>query len=106
MPSLADTVACHCCLVFFHSVIACGAFILLLSGIVHCALSRHVVMYLICACFDSSVVGVVAIPLSGATAVLVLQDGRQRNSHPIQVAFRDFRGTEMKMYRVAIVRVE
>ena len=42
----------------------------------------------------------------GATAVLVLQDGRQRNSHPIQVVFRDFRGTEMKMYRVAIVRVE
>jgi len=42
----------------------------------------------------------------GATAVLVLQDGRQRNSHPIQVVFRDFRGTEMKMYRVAIVHVE
>ena len=27
----------------------------------------------------------------GATAVLVLQDGRQRNSHPIQVVFRDFK---------------
>ena len=42
----------------------------------------------------------------GATAVLVLQDGRQRNSHPIQVVFHDFRGTEMNMYRVAIVHVE
>jgi len=43
---------------------------------------------------------------TGATAVLVLQDGRQRNSHPIQVVFRDFLGTEMKMYHVAIARVE
>jgi len=33
---------------------------------------------------------------SGATAVLVLQVGRQRNSDPIQVVFRDIRGTEMK----------
>jgi len=40
------------------------------------------------------------------TALLVLQDGRQRNSHPIQVGFRDFLGTEMKIYRVAIAQVE
>jgi len=33
-------------------------------------------------------------------------DGRQRNSHPIQVVFRDFLGTEMKMYRVAIAQAE
>jgi len=43
---------------------------------------------------------------SGATAVLVLQVGRQRNSHFIQVVFHDFLGTEMKMYRVAIAQVE
>jgi hypothetical protein len=43
---------------------------------------------------------------SGATAVLVLQGGRQRNSHPIRVVFRDFLGTEMKMYRVAIAQME
>jgi len=42
----------------------------------------------------------------GATAVLILQDGRQRNSHLIQVVFRHFLGTEMKMYRVAIAQVE
>ena len=53
-----------------------------------------------------SLVSVLYRKLMGATAVLVLQDGRQRNSHPIQVVFRDFRGTEMRMYRVAIVRVE
>ena len=34
----------------------------------------------------------------GATAVLVLQNGRQRNSDPIQVVFCDILGTEMKMY--------
>jgi len=42
----------------------------------------------------------------GATAVLVLQDGRQRNSDPTQVVFRDILGTEMKMYRVAIAQVD
>jgi len=36
------------------------------------------------------------VQFHGATAVLVLQDGRQRNSDPIQVVFRDIRGTEMK----------
>jgi len=41
-----------------------------------------------------------------ATALLVLQDGRQRNSYLIQVVFRDFLGTEMKMYCVAIAQVE
>jgi len=37
----------------------------------------------------------------GATAVLVLQDGR-----PIQVVLRDFLGTEMRMYCLAIAQVE
>jgi 6-phosphogluconate dehydrogenase len=36
----------------------------------------------------------------------VLQDGCQRNSHKIQVVFRDFLGTEMKTYLVVIVWVE
>jgi hypothetical protein len=48
----------------------------------------------------------VRIVTTGTTAVLLLQDGRQRNSHPIQVVFRDFLGTEMKMYRVAIAQME
>ena len=43
---------------------------------------------------------------SGATAVLVLQDGRQRNCHAIKVVFRDVLGTEMKMCRVATAQVE
>jgi len=46
------------------------------------------------------------VAASGATAVLVLQDGRQRNSHSIQVLFRDFLGTQKNMYRVAIAQVE
>ena len=41
----------------------------------------------------------------GATAVLVLQDGRQRNSDAIEVVFRDILGTEMKMYGAAIAQV-
>jgi len=42
----------------------------------------------------------------GTTAVLVLQDGRQRNCQLIQVVFRDFLGTERKMYCVAITQME
>jgi len=42
----------------------------------------------------------------GTTAVLVLQDGRQHNSQPTQVVFRDFLGTERKMYRVASAQME
>jgi hypothetical protein len=34
------------------------------------------------------------------------QDGRQRNSDPIHVVFRNILGTEMKMYGVAIAQVE
>jgi len=41
----------------------------------------------------------------GPTAALVLQDSRQRNSHLIQLYFRDYLVTEMKMYRVAIAQV-
>ena len=41
----------------------------------------------------------------GATAVLVLKDGRQRNSDAIEVVFRDILGTEMKMYGAAIAQV-
>jgi len=51
VPSLADTIACHCCLVFFHSAIACGTHVPLRPGFVYCALSRHVVLYLVYLCF-------------------------------------------------------
>jgi len=38
----------------------------------------------------------------GWTAALVLQDGRQRNTHPMQPYFREVLVTEMKLYGVAI----
>jgi hypothetical protein len=49
---------------------------------------------------------VVILVNRGVTVVLVLLDGRQRNSQLMQVVFRDFLGTEMKMYREAIAQLD